>query len=88
MPLPFAREEFFAVFREHSDAAWPAQLVLSGLAPGALVAMLSARRCSGIVVSLVLAFLWAWLAVAQHFLFFSPINPLSPAERLVSGTCA
>jgi hypothetical protein len=77
MQVPFTVEQFFGVFREYNEAVWPAQLLLLGLALAALIAALVPRSWSGIVVSLILAFLWAWLAVAYHFLFFSRINPLA-----------
>jgi hypothetical protein len=77
MQLPFTVEQFFGVFRAYNEAVWPAQLFLLGLALAALIAALVPRTWSGFIVSLILAFLWAWLAVAYHFLFFSRINPLA-----------
>ena len=77
MQLPFTTEQFFAVFRDYNEAVWPAQVFLSGLSLIALIAMFVPRSWSGLVVSLVLAFLWAWLAVAYHFFFFARINPLA-----------
>lgn len=77
MELPFSVEQFFEVFREYNEAVWPAQLVLLGLALVALVMVFVPRSWSGLVVSLILAFFWAWLAVAYHFLFFARINPLA-----------
>ena len=77
MQLPFTVEQFFGAFREYNDAVWPAQVLLLGLALAAPVVMLIRRGWSGLVVSLILAFLWAWLAVAYHFFFFSRINPLA-----------
>jgi len=77
MQLPFTAEQFFGVFREYNEAVWPAQAVLLGLALAALVVMHIQRSWSGPVVSLILAFFWAWLAVAYHFFFFSRINALA-----------
>lgn len=77
MQLPFTVEQFFGVFREYNEAVWPAQVFLSGLAVAALAVVFVPRSWSGLVVSLILAFLWTWLAVAYHFLFFSRINPLA-----------
>ena len=79
MELPFTAEQFFGVFREYNEAVWPAQALLLGLALAALAVMLIQSSWSGPVVSLILAFFWAWLAVAYHFLFFSRINPLAYA---------
>jgi hypothetical protein len=77
MQLPFTVEQFFGVFRDYNEAVWPAQLFLFGLALAALVVALVPRKWSGFVVSLILALLWAWLAVAYRFLFFSRINPIA-----------
>jgi len=84
MQLPFTVDQFFGVFRDYNEAVWPAQLLLMGLALAAVVMALVPRSWSGLVVSLILAFLWAWLAVAYHFLFFSRINPLAHVFGAVS----
>jgi hypothetical protein len=77
MQLPFTAEQFFGVFRYYNEAVWPAQVLLLGLALAAPVVMLIPHGRYSLVVSLILAFLWAWLAVAYHFLFFSRFNPLA-----------
>jgi hypothetical protein len=84
MQVPFTVEQFFDVFRDYNDAVWPAQLFLLGLALAALIATFVPRSWSGVIVSLILAFLWVWLAVAYHFLFFSRINPLAYVFGAVS----
>ena len=48
-----------------------------GLAFAAIVLVLKPHRRSGVWVSAILAFLWAWLAVAYHLSFFIRINPLA-----------
>ncbi|MCW8827452.1 MAG: DUF6064 family protein [Gammaproteobacteria bacterium] len=77
MQLPFSTEEFFGVFRQYNEAVWPAQVFLVGLALAAVVLVLKPRRWSGVGISAILAFLWAWLAVAYHFAFFTRVNPLA-----------
>jgi hypothetical protein len=77
MQLPFTVEEFFGVFGEYNEALWPAQVLLLGLALVAVALALKPRRWSGVVISAILAFLWAWLAVAYHLSFFTRINPLA-----------
>jgi hypothetical protein len=77
MELPFTVEEFFCVFRQYNEALWPTQVFLVGLAFAAIVLGLSSRRWSGAGVSAILAFLWAWLAIAYHFAFFTRINALA-----------
>jgi hypothetical protein len=77
MQLPFTNEEFFDVFREYNEALWPSQVFLVGLAFAAIVLVAKPRRWSGVGVSAILAFLWAWLALAYHLSFFTRINPLA-----------
>lgn len=84
MQLPFTTEQFFGVSRDYNAAVWPAQVFLLGLALVVIVVALVPRSWSGLVVSFILAFLWAWLAVVYHFLYFSRINPLAHVFGAVS----
>jgi len=84
MRLPFTEEQFYDVFRAYNTALWPAQLVLLGLALAALVLLLRPSRGSGVAISAILAFLWAWMGVAYHWAFFRAINPLAPAFAALS----
>lgn len=84
MQIPFTVEQFFAVFREYNTTVWPAQVALLVLALAALVMVAIPRRWSGVAVSLLLAFLWAWLGVAYHLAFFTAINPLAYGFAAVS----
>jgi hypothetical protein len=82
--LPFTSEQFFAVFGAYNEAVWPAQLFLLALAVLALVLVAFPRSWSGWAVSAILAFLWAWLALAYHLAFFAAINPLAYVFAVVS----
>ncbi len=86
--LPFTAEQFFDVFRAYNQAVWPAQIVLVGLAVAAVVIVALQRAWSGRAVSAVLAFLWAWIAVAYHLTYFAAINPLAYAFAGVSAVGA
>jgi hypothetical protein len=74
MSIPFTTEQFFAVFRYDNTALWPAQLVLLALALVAIALVVWPRRWSGAGVSLILALLWAWMALAYHLAFFTAIS--------------
>jgi hypothetical protein len=78
MGLPFGREQFFEVFAAYNLAVWPVQLLLGGLALAMVAAVLFAPRRAGRLVSLGLALLWAWTALAYHLAFFRAINPAAP----------
>jgi hypothetical protein len=86
--LPFTSEQFFAVFGAYNEAVWPAQFFLLALAVSALVLVAFPRVWSGGAVSAILAFLWAWLALAYHLAFFAAINPLAWVFAAVSAAGA
>ena len=75
MQLPFTTDQFNGVFRDYNEAVWPMQFFLIALALVAVGLALWPRRWSGVAISAILAFLWAWIAVAYHLVFFARINP-------------
>ena len=75
METPFTVEQFFAVFARYNQSVWPMQIVLNLLALAALVVLYCARPSASHVISAVLSFFWAWMAIAYHFAFFAEINP-------------
>jgi hypothetical protein len=77
MRLPFSAGQFFDLFRQYNEAVWPAQVMLAALAVAAVSLVVFPRDGSGPPAALILAFLWGWLAVAYHLLFFTRINPLA-----------
>lgn len=77
MQLPFTIEQFFEVFHRYNEAVWPAQIVLVALAIVAVILVVFPRRWSGVCISAILSFLWAWLGLAYHLAFFAPVNPLA-----------
>jgi Na+/H+ antiporter NhaD/arsenite permease-like protein len=75
MALPFTADQFFAVFASYNHAVWPAQCALLLLALIAVVLLLRPGAQSGVIVSTILAVLWAWIGIVYHLAFFSRINP-------------
>jgi hypothetical protein len=84
MQLPFSVEQFFGVFRDYNTTLWPAQVFLVGLALMAIALLFFPRRWSGVAVSAILTFFWAWLGLAYHLAFFTAINPLAYGFSAVS----
>jgi hypothetical protein len=84
MQLPFSTEQFFGVFRQYNETVWPAQIILLMLALGAVALVIFPRRWSGVAISAILAFLWAWLGLAYHLAFFASVNPLAYVFSAVS----
>ena len=69
--MPFTEQQFFAVFRDYNEMIWPAQALLFLLAILAVIGALWRRRG----VAPILAGLWAWCAVAYHWMHFARVNP-------------
>jgi len=84
MQLPFSTEQFFDVFRAYNTAVWPAQVPLLALAVAAFVLVLVPSRWSSVVISSIVASLWAWVGLVYHVGFFAPINRLAYAFAAVS----
>jgi Family of unknown function (DUF6064) len=85
MGLPFTEDQFFAVFRDYNEAVWPAPVVLTVVAVVAVALALRPRPWSGVMVSVILALLWGWAAIAYHLAFFARVNPLAPAFAALSA---
>jgi hypothetical protein len=79
MTPPFSAEQFFGVFTAYNQAVWPAQLLLVGLAVGAVGLALRPGPRRGRAVAAILACLWVWMGVAYHWAFFAGINPAARA---------
>jgi hypothetical protein len=73
MSLPFSHAQFFEVLVRYNEAVWPSQVVLTLCALAAVALLFVPGR--GRAVSLILAALWAWMAIAYHVAFFLAINP-------------
>jgi hypothetical protein len=75
MSLPFSSDQFFDVFRRYNDEVWPMQLALAALGAAA-VALLALRKPGHErALNVILVFLWGWMALAYHLMFFLEINP-------------
>lgn len=72
--LPFSPADFIALFARYHQLVGPAPVLLNALAL-ALVGVLLWAPAGSRIVAAGLALLWAWMAVAYHFAFFSRINP-------------
>lgn len=88
MQLPFTVEEFFSVFHKYNETIWPAQILLICLALLVIFLVFRSARWSGVVISVILGFLWIWLGLIYHFVFFTQINSLAylfSAVSLIGG---
>jgi hypothetical protein len=72
--LPFGVDEFLAAFARYNAAVWPVQWLLYGLALAVLLLATSRWPFRHRAIGLVLALLWAWMALAYHLFAFARIN--------------
>jgi hypothetical protein len=75
MRLPFTTAQFFDVIRAYNEAVWPSQFALGALAVAALLLACMRKPWASRGAWAILAFLWAWIAIAYQFAHFASINP-------------
>ncbi len=75
MNLPFTIDQFLGVFEAYNLSIWPVQILLLLLALVALYFAYRPHRNSTKLIFAVLGFLWLWMGIAYHIMFFAAINP-------------
>jgi len=75
MKTPFTTEQFFDIFIHYNTSVWPVQVLLNLLALFVIFIAIRKFSFSDTVISWVLAFLWLWMGIVYHLIFFSSINP-------------
>ena len=74
MKLPFTFEQFISVFADYNESIYPMQLFLNFLALYIIIFLFVKTKLSNQVILFVLGFLWLWMGIVYHILFFSSIN--------------
>jgi hypothetical protein len=74
MNAPFSPEQFIGVFKIYNEAVFPAQIVLYCFALFAIFLAFKPAPNSDRIINIVLSFLWIWMGVVYHLIYFSPIN--------------
>lgn len=74
MKLPFTGEQFLELFRDYNQSVFPLQIVFYLLAAVVIFLALKPVAFSGRLISAILAFLWLWMGIVYHLLFFTSIN--------------
>jgi hypothetical protein len=77
MTPPFTVEQFLSVFAQYNQAVWPAQVALTCLGVGLVMASFSPATLAPRLLPLGLGLLWAWMGAVYHLGFFRRINPLA-----------
>ena len=74
MKLPFTLEQFLDVFRQYNISLWPMQILLIILALVATYFSMVKRSYSDKIILFILTFLWLWMGIVYHLIYFSSIN--------------
>jgi len=73
--MPFTKEQFINVFVQYNDSVFPAQIFFVLLALAAIYFSAGKYSIKNKAVMLILSFLWLWIGVVYHLIFFAKINP-------------
>jgi hypothetical protein len=72
--FPFTQLQFLEVFSRYNLEVWPAQVILYLLAAAAIICTIKKSGTSDRIIFGILGFLWLWMGLVYHILFFSSIN--------------
>lgn len=75
MKTPFTVEQFFEVFKNYNKIVFPAQLFFYLIGFIAFYLIIRYNSKSSKIIITILSFLWIWMGVVYHLMFFTSINP-------------
>ncbi len=74
MKTPFTLEQFFEVFKNYNINVFPLQVLFYILAVTAVYISIKNIHKSGVFISIIFSFLWIWMGIVYHIMFFAVIN--------------
>jgi hypothetical protein len=74
MKTPFTTEQFLEIFRNYNQAVFPMQVILYLVSVFVIYLAFKPTSRSDKIISGILAFLWLWMGVVYHLIFFTAIN--------------
>ena len=74
MNLPFSLTDFLNVFKDYNHSIFPLQIVFSLAAFLCIYLLFTGNNNATRIISITLAFLWLWMGIVYHIIFFSEIN--------------
>jgi hypothetical protein len=77
MKPPFTLEQFLAVFTHYNEGVFPMQILFYLISIFAIYLSLKPNAQTDKIISLIMAFLWVWMGVVYHFIYFTDINKLA-----------
>jgi Family of unknown function (DUF6064) len=73
--IPFNTEQFLQVFEKYNQAIYPFQFVLILVAIATVFLAASRKQFANKLISCSLGFLWLWMGIVYHLVFFTVISP-------------
>ena len=74
MDLPFSLVDFLNVFKNYNQSVFPLQIVFYLAAFLCVYLLFTGNQNTTRIISIMLAFLWLWMGIVYHIIFFSEIN--------------
>jgi Family of unknown function (DUF6064) len=74
MKPPFTAEQFLEVFKNYNQAVFPMQIIFYLISGAVIYFVSNPKSKSDKIISVILAFLWLWMGVVYHIIFFTEIN--------------
>lgn len=74
MKPPFTLEQFLEVFKNYNKAVFPMQIALYLLSAIAIYLVIKPNPKFDKIISIMLSFLWLWMGIVYHIIFFTAIN--------------
>ncbi|MBK8943640.1 MAG: hypothetical protein IPM32_00070 [Ignavibacteriae bacterium] len=72
--MPFSLEQFLNIFKDYNQTVFPLQLFFNILALTSIVVLIKNSNYKNKIINGTLAFLWLWIGVVYHLIFFTVIN--------------
>ncbi len=73
--IPFTTEQFLQVFEKYNQAIYPFQFALILVAIISVFLAASRKPFANKLISSLLGFLWLWMGIVYHLIFFTAISP-------------
>jgi Family of unknown function (DUF6064) len=75
MKTPFTVGQFMEIFKAYNLAIFPLQIIFFLSAMLAVYLAIKPAQISDKTISSILSFLWLWMGIVYHLVFFTSINP-------------
>jgi Family of unknown function (DUF6064) len=73
--IPFTTEQFIQIFEKYNHAIYPFQFALTLVAVATVFLATSRKPFASKLTSCSLGFLWLWMGIVYHLIFFTAISP-------------